>query len=38
MFSDHEKRPEIVGDLLGYEKDEELSSIVYCGFNLNIQL
>ena len=48
MFSDHEKvnlnnffnlkRLDIVGDLLGYEKDEELSTIVYCGLNFNIQL
>lgn len=35
MFSDHEKRPNIVGDLFGYEKDEETLPILYCGYNGN---
>lgn len=44
MFSDHEKvtfftkRPSIVGDSFGYEKDEDLSNILYCGFNGNIPM
>jgi hypothetical protein len=32
-FSDHQRRKGVVGDNVDYEKDEELTSIIYIGFN-----
>lgn len=31
-FSDHQRRKNVVGDSLDYERDEDLTSIVYIGF------
>jgi hypothetical protein len=38
MFAEHEKRAAIVGDLPGYERNDEITNFIYIGYQPNLSL